>query len=61
MLAAVQPGEECYFIHSYEAKPTDETDCLAFTVYGGRRICAAATHGSVLAASSTRKNRARSG
>ena len=46
--AAVQPGEECYFIHSYEAKPTDETDCLAFTVYGGRRICAAATHGSVL-------------
>ena len=35
-------------IHSYEAKPTDETDCLAFTVYGGRRICAAATHGSVL-------------
>ena len=48
VLAAVQPGEECYFIHSYEAKPTDETDCLAFTVYGGRRICAAATHGSVL-------------
>ena len=34
VLAAVQPGEE--------------TDCLAFTVYGGRRICAAATHGSVL-------------
>ena len=34
VLAAVQPGEECYFIHSYEAKPTDETDCLAFTVYG---------------------------
>ena len=48
VLAAVQPGEECYFIHSYEAKPTEETDCLAFTVYGGRRICAAATHGSVL-------------
>ena len=47
-LAALKPGEECYFIHSYEAKPTDETDCLAFTVYGGRRICAAATHGSVL-------------
>ena len=23
VLAAVQPGEECYFIHSYEAKPTD--------------------------------------
>ena len=48
VLAAVQPGEECYFIHSYEAKPTDETDCLAFTVYVGRLICAAFTLCSVL-------------
>ena len=47
-LAAVKPGEECYFIHSYEAVPTDDADRLADTLYGGRQICAAAFHGSVL-------------
>ena len=47
-LAGLTPGEECYFIHSYEAKPAGDADCLAYTVYGGRKICAAATHGSVL-------------
>lgn len=46
-LANIHPGEECYFIHSYEAKPSP--DCrLADTIYGGRRICAAAKKGSVL-------------
>ena len=48
VLAGVKPGEECYFIHSYEAKPTAEADRLADTVYGGRKICAAAGHGSVV-------------
>ena len=47
-LAGLTPGEECYFIHSYEAKPAEDADCLAYTVYGGRKICAAAVHGSVL-------------
>ena len=47
-LANVTPGEECYFIHSYEAKPADDADRLADTVYGGRKICAAAIHGNVL-------------
>lgn len=47
-LAGLRPGEECYFIHSYEAKPTLETDRLADTLYGGRRVCAAAACGSVL-------------
>lgn len=47
-LAGVAPGEECYFIHSYEAKPQSDADCLAYTVYGGRQICAAAVHGNVL-------------
>ena len=47
-LAALKPGEECYFIHSYEAKPVCDEDRLADTVYGGREICAAASHGSVL-------------
>ena len=48
VLAALKPGEECYFIHSYEAKPVCDEDRLADTVYGGREICAAASHGSVL-------------
>ena len=47
-LASVTPGQECYFVHSYEAKPTNEADCLADTRYGGRAVCAADAHGSVL-------------
>lgn len=47
-LAQLRAGEECYFIHSYEAKPLQDADRLAYTTYGGRQICAAATHGSVL-------------
>ena len=37
-LAALKPGEECYFIHSYEAKPVRDEDRLADTVYGGRDL-----------------------
>lgn len=47
-LCAVQPGQECYFIHSYEAKPRDKADSLAETLYGGRRICAVAARGNVI-------------
>lgn len=49
-LCDVKPGQECYFIHSYEAKPAAEEYRLAETVYGGRRICAVAAKGSVLGA-----------
>lgn len=49
-LCDVKPGQECYFIHSYEAKPTDPADSLAETVYGGRRICAVARKGCVVGA-----------
>ena len=48
VLEKVTPGQECYFIHSYEAKPANETDRLADTCYGGRRVCAVAAHGSVV-------------
>ena len=48
VLAGVKPGEECYFIHSYEAKPAEDADRLADTVYGGRNVCAAAAHGAVV-------------
>ena len=46
-LRAVQPGGEVYFVHSYEAKPACPADRLADTLYGGRRVCAAARRGSV--------------
>ena len=43
----VPPGGELYFVHSYEAKPAYDAHRLADTVYGGRRLCAAAQKGSV--------------
>ena len=47
-LQNVQPGQECYFIHSYEAKPAAKEYRLADTVYGGRKVCAAAQKGCVI-------------
>lgn len=40
LLKGLQIGEECYFVHSYEAIPEKEEHLLAFTKYGGRNICA---------------------
>ena len=48
VLFGVRPGGECYFIHSYEAKPADEADRLADAMYGGRRVCAAVQRGNVV-------------
>ena len=48
VLCDVAPGQECYFIHSYEAKPAKEEYRLADAVYGGRPVCAAAQKGSVV-------------
>ena len=50
VLSGVRPGGECYFIHSYEAKPADEADRLADAMYGGRRVCAAVQRGNVVGA-----------
>ena len=47
LLADVPPRGEVYFVHSFEAGPADAADRLADTVYGGRRVCAAACRGSV--------------
>ncbi len=47
-LANVPQGGECYFVHSFEAKPNSNADRLADMVYGGRRVCAAAQKGNVL-------------
>lgn len=48
VLSAAREGDEVYFVHSYEAKPACAQDRLADTMYGGRRVCAAASHGSVV-------------
>ena len=48
VLSGVRPAGECYFIHSYEAKPADEADRLADAMYGGRRVCAAVQLGNVV-------------
>ena len=47
-LAGVAPGQECYFIHSDEARPRHDADRLADIRYGGRSVCAAAQRGCVL-------------
>ncbi len=46
-LAAVRPGEEAYFVHSYQACPAAAEDYLAAVEYGGRQVCAAVHRGSV--------------
>lgn len=48
VLNQINPEDECYFIHSYEAKPTSPKYCVAETEYGGRRICAVAKNGNVI-------------
>ncbi len=46
-LEAIRPGEETYFVHSYQACPAAAEDYLAATEYGGRQVCAAVHKGSV--------------
>lgn len=48
VLQDVAPGQECYFIHSYEARPAREEYRLADALYGGRPVCAAAQKGRVV-------------
>lgn len=47
-LAGVLPGQECYFVHSYEVKPALAETRLADTLYGGRRVAAAVGRGQIL-------------
>ncbi len=47
ILQDIIEGEECYFIHSYEAIPNNPQNRLADTMYGGKKICAVAYKGNV--------------
>lgn len=57
----VPEGEEMYFVHSYEAKPTHAADRLANTLYGGRLLCAAAQRKNVIGCQFHPEKSARSG
>lgn len=37
----VEPGEACYFVHSFAAQPSKDENNLAHCDYNGREICAA--------------------
>ncbi len=41
-------GDQMYFVHSFEAKPSCEDHILAYTEYGGRKICAVAKNKNVI-------------
>jgi len=47
ILEDINEGEECYFIHSFEAIPDNQENRLADTIYGGRRVCAVAYNNHV--------------
>lgn len=48
VLNHINIGAECYFIHSYEAKPLAKDNTIAETIYGGRKICALAQNNNVI-------------
>ncbi len=40
ILQDIEPGQTCYFVHSFTANPTNEENMLAVSDYNGRRIMA---------------------
>jgi glutamine amidotransferase len=47
LLADLNPGEACYFVHSFAASPKHKSERLADCVYNGRTICAAVRKGNL--------------
>ncbi len=47
MLADLEPGSTCYFVHSYTAMPEDPANLLAVSDYNGRQVTAAVQTGRV--------------
>lgn len=48
VLDGIAPGEAAYFVHSYHAVPSEPSDCLALTYYGGQPITAAVARDNVV-------------
>lgn len=46
--AGLAKGAQCYFVHSYEAKPSQACQRLANILYGGRPVCAAVQRANVI-------------
>ena len=46
--AGLAKGAQCYFVHSYEAKPEHAHHRLADILYGGRPVCAAVQNANVV-------------
>ncbi len=47
ILADIEPGAACYFVHSFMGEPTDTADRVADCEYGDQRISAAVRRGNV--------------
>jgi glutamine amidotransferase len=47
VLSGIEPGSCVYFVHSYAAEPQNESFRLSEADYGGFRICAALSKGSL--------------
>src|SRR6185503_18740632 len=47
VLQDIAPGDATYFVHSFAAEPSEPSDCLAITLYGGQPITAAIGRGNV--------------
>ena len=47
LLEGIIPGDDVYFVHSYECKPYSQSDVIAYTCYGGRKVCAIAGYENI--------------
>ena len=49
MLAAIEPGQYMYFVHSYYVQPSDEKMVLSTTEYGGIQFCSSIQYKNIFA------------
>lgn len=47
ILAGIDPGAACYFVHSFAAVPESEQNLLAVADYDGLALCAAVKNGNI--------------
>jgi imidazole glycerol phosphate synthase, glutamine amidotransferase subunit len=49
ILRDLLPKNEVYFVHSFECKTKNREECLAETIYGGRKVCAVVQKENIIA------------
>ena len=47
ILESVESGEDMYFVHSYHAKPTSQSDILSISRYSGLEYCSTVKHNNI--------------